>query len=259
MKVLIFATSICRNPFEAKTINYWIRLIERTPYNWLIVDSGSPRDQLAQVTQASHIPFEKQDTDELFDYKIVRRESYVGFKTNVGHPNDSIHSGSHRAIQQGIKIAIDNEYDYAVFVENDLLCNLNIAAICRDMDKKKLKVVSCRSKHYNWLESGLIFMNLKFVQDINLIGKLPWRDNGYQKVPLPKTEHLLEQIFGMKNIDFRPWRGDRIEDRHPLTTEGMHYITHFNEKERQEFFKWAMATGFTREVDDELRTSTTCS
>ena len=245
-KALIFGSFLCPNPYSAWLIDRWIRLTERFPCDWLLVDSPSPPEYLAMSEGLKDVPYEMQDTDEIFDYVVKRRKTCLSFKTNFGHTCFGPHDTFARAFCQGVKCAIDSGYEYVAYIQGDMLCNLPVMDVVKDMKQRSLKVVSTRLMCGHCMEAGLMFMDVAFLREIDIVTKFAWRDQGSKNFPGRLDEDVLENIIGTDNIDFRPWRGARMDGVPYGHTKEWHFITHCSPEKADEFFEYAMTHGPAR-------------
>ena len=61
-----------------------------------------------------------------------------------------------RAFSQGLLCAVSGGYDYVVHVEGDLLTRLDVPAICRMMQERRIDALSAVTPLLGWLETGLV-------------------------------------------------------------------------------------------------------
>jgi hypothetical protein len=159
-------------------------------------------------------------------------EKWISFKDNIGHLSITGKDGWGRAFCHGVDLAIKNKFDYVVHIEGDLLFSGDVIDICLSMKKLGLEVLAPRSQMWNWLETGLLFMNVNFMQSINFSKRYNWPTRKKGDGP----ELIVEKIIGKENIAYSRWIGDR-DDMDHVDPEKSIYITHCTTEKRQRFMK----------------------
>jgi hypothetical protein len=202
MKVLIIGTTYEANQERARLHDLWVKLHSylNPSCDLLLVDSASPwRPSLAE----RHPNFLSHPAKYML---------YV-FPDNLGHfdhPPAGGRDGWGRALSFGLQFAMDFHYDYVVHIEGDSLCRLNFLKIARQMQKENIEVASTSVfiDQSNFVESGLMFFSVPYLQTSNFIARYNWA----ARTRHPYTEEVLFQIFG-SSLKWMPWKTRRCDDR----------------------------------------------
>jgi len=180
---------------------------------------------------------------DLFAYPFFPSHAdIVSFADNIGHLAKNGRDGWGRAFCQGLKIALDNYFDYVVHIESDLLARIDILNIIRLMQSKNIKVFTAVN-HYNMIETGLMFFDVNYVRKTRLIEKYNYKEMGQSIFDLP--ENHLQKILGDDLYIARQIKGMR-DDQNQLTTDNiseMHFITHATQDIRKAFIKLPILKG----------------
>jgi hypothetical protein len=169
--------------------------------------------------------------------QLDRRINVFNFPDNIGHLSRRTvtpgKDGWGRAFCQGLTIAIDGHYEYAVHIEADSLFRLPVLSICRQMQRDNIKaasipVLSGDRVLRHWVETGLMFFDAEFLRLSDFIGRYDWPNR--RAVPTP--EAVIKRIIG-PHLTMMPWRGMR-QDKLPtinhrnIAGAGFDWITHFH-------------------------------
>lgn len=180
-RVLIFGTSYIKDAVDLWIIRQWAHL-NRTlnpDADLLIVDSASP------VPLPGGIPF-------------------LQLGDNIGHLSRGGRDGWGRAFCSGLRQAAN--YDWVVHIETDVLFARPVAAMIDRMWLRGVRVTAPWAAPYMFPETGLMFMDANWLDDVRLAEKYDW-ENG---TTLPELQ--IEQICG-EELFIAPLRGARDDSR----------------------------------------------
>ena len=234
MKTLIFGTMYLKNEKDCMFVNAWYECWKRynSQYDFLLIDSNSNEKWLKSLNIST--PRKIFEYDDIFTFSISKKENLVSFINNVGHLDYNGHDGWGRAFCTGVANAIFNNYHYAVHIESDLLFKGDVSEIIREMYENYYYAVSTKSWLLNWLETGLIFMDVNYLDHIQFISKYNWKCLKKGNSP----ELIIPSILG-GNLDivYKYWYGDRNDTKHIhlKDIERCIYLTHCSEEEIQLF------------------------
>lgn len=135
---------------------------------------------------------------------------------NIGHLAKGGKDGWGRAFCTGLRYAIDHDYDYAVHIEGDSLCALDVMRACGTMHRHGLGAISTPvrgTKRYekNWMETGLIFLDVDYAGENHVIEHYNWRDDSYKQYP-QTPEFWLYRVLGSNlhmQLNWRTLRDDK--------------------------------------------------
>jgi hypothetical protein len=162
-------------------------------------------------------------------------ELYI-FPDNIGHHARGGGDGWGRAFSKGLWWATEGgfDFDYVVHIEGDSLFRLPVTPICEQM---KTEGIECASipvdtggKGVNgWVETGLMFFSVPYLQRIDFITKYAWEKR--------KTwpEIFIADLLG-KDLRYMDWRGAR-DDHGQMTHENVQqydWITHCHDPQLYE-------------------------
>lgn len=210
MRVLIFGTTYCDTAEKEQLTRTWGTLHHalNPECDQLLVDSASP------------VPV-RDDS-----FAVVRQ-----LGDNIGHLSRGGQDGWGRAFCTGLHHAIDECYDYAVHIEGDSLCRLDVMKICEQMRDSggvawSAPVCGTRRVEKGWVETGLMFLDVEYVDESRLVGRYNWRDGASKKYP-HTPEIVLHDLFG-EELEMQNWSVTR-DDQRTLTVDNVvqyDWITH---------------------------------
>ena len=185
MKVLIFGTTYIDTETKQKLACQWDAMHEAL----------NPGCDLLLV-----------DSDSLFPAHGVHSTLQLG--NNIGHLSRGGQDGWGRAFCAGLQYAIYRGYDYAVHIEGDSLCKLDVMKMCKEMWCTGTvccgtDVIGTKHKEKNWVETGLMFFDVQFLQRSQLITRYDWNDGGKKRYP-NTPEAVLFELLG-NNLTMMPW------------------------------------------------------
>lgn len=164
---------------------------------------------------------------------------------NIGHLARGGQDGWGRAFCTGLQWAIDGGYDYAVHVEGDSLCSLDVGSICSRMQLSGacamgVPVRGTRSIENNWIETGLLFLDVDYARDSDIVGKYDWKNGTAKRYPTTPEYHV-HNILG-EHLQIADWRTMR-DDCNVLTGSSVgdyNWITHARPEISDKFYDLAM-------------------
>src|SRR5580765_1730311 len=127
---------------------------------------------------------------------------------NIGHLSREGKDGWGRAFCAGLQYAMDTEYDYVVHIEGDSLCRRSVIPVCQEMFWDDtfvctVPVRGTRRPERNWVETGLMFFDVRKLNSRNFIELYDW-NNGrakcYPHTPEARIYDLLKD-----ELEMLPW------------------------------------------------------
>jgi len=190
----------------------------------LIVDSASPNPPAVFLEP---IGFRRYTGRE------HRPRTVYEFEHNLGHLNTTGRDGWGRAICKGIELAYMDRYDYIAYMDVDIVFTRPVRPIIEKMARFGVKAACPMDTLYNFLENGLMFLDVAYLEATNFVERYDWPNRGNvaltpQNIPEMIFEQLLEHsIFTL------PLRGLRNDlDRVTVNNlagsfpYGVDYLTH---------------------------------
>ncbi len=213
MRVLIFGTTYTDTMEKVEIEDKWINL-HRTlnpTCDLMLVDSASPLRSVAR-------------TDDVHVLQL---------NNNIGHLGRSGRDGWGRAFCAGLQYAVENYYDFVVHVEGDSLLRQPVMPFCECMKDNELESFVCgvngtKFKEFRWVETGMMFMSVPYVQESNFIERYNWQDGASKKYPhTPEAVvyEMLEQDDALSVVPLNVMR----DDQHLMTKDNIgeyDWITH---------------------------------
>jgi len=224
LRVLIFGTVFAATEEQAELARLWghMHSVLNQECDLLLVDSDSPHliaDDFAPVIQLGD---------------------------NIGHLSRGGADGWGRAFCTVLNYAIDRRYDYVVHIEGDSLCSLDVARVCRTMSDHDLCAVGVPARglqreEKGWIETGLMFMDVDYLEDNRIVQQYRWQDHSYKNYP-QTPEFWLKQLFGSNLRMKNNWRTLR-DDCGILTVDSVRnydWITHSTPEIYAAFSEYAL-------------------
>lgn len=201
MKTLIFGTVYCDTEEKCKLAWMWGKLHRALNHDCdlLLVDSKSP------------MPIYGAPTLQLGD--------------NIGHLARKGQDGWGRAFCAGLRYAIVNEYDYVVHIEGDSLFRFCVTPYCEFMHKHDLPTFVCgingtRYEEFAWVETGIMFFSVPYVQSSRLIERYNWTDGKSKQYPNTPEAVIWKMLRDDKTLNMVPIKVMR-DDKGVLTPENV--------------------------------------
>jgi hypothetical protein len=233
MKVLIFGTMYLKNEMSCKFVNAWYECWQRynSQYDFLLIDSNSDEKWIQKLDMT--VQRKIIQSYDIFTISIDKRENIISFPDNIGHLFSTGRDGWGRAFCTGIANGIFNNYDYVVHIESDLLFKGNVSDIVKEMHEKSYPILSTKSWVHEFLETGLMFMSVSFLNNIQFLSKYNWKSLTRKDYP----EWIIPNIIGTQNVNLKYWIGDRndfgqIKDN---DVKKCIYLTHCNKEQLRLF------------------------
>jgi hypothetical protein len=194
MRTLLFGTTYVDTPEKRAIQSLWFEMAARNPAcDALIVDSHSPL--------LPDVP------------KGVR---YFDCGANIGHVNKGGRDGWGRAFTTALSEAIDKDYDWAVHVEGDSLCKLDIGATVEELELSGDSVATIPvSSMPSWPETGLMFFSVEWLRERKFIERYDWQ----HRTKYPEPERVIKALLGTEVVHLQA-RGMR-DDFHQLTVDNV--------------------------------------
>ena len=234
MKNFIFGTMYINSAEDEHYPIEWFSQIKKCApaahHFSLLIDSSSPKEFVP-----SGMKYIKEIHSNLFTYPLFDfHVDIISFIDNIGHLAKNGRDGWGRAFCQGLKIAMDNYFDYVVHVESDLLARIDIENVIRFMQSKNIKAFTAVN-YYNMIETGLMFFDVNYIKAVGLIEKYNYKEMGQSIFDHP--ENHLQKILGDDLYIARQIKGMR-DDQKQLITDNisdMHFVTHASSDIRKAF------------------------
>lgn len=226
MRVLIFGTVYADTKEKQDLAAQWASLHRAVnpACDLMLVDSASP-------------------------YSVGHLVPTLQLGNNIGHLGRSGADGWGRAFCEGLKYASENYYDYVVHVEGDSLLRVPVVKFCEFMSDNDLQTFVCavngtKFKEFGWVETGMMFMSVLYVQQSNFIERYNWQDGASKKYPHTPEAVVYEILEKDEVLAVAPLRLMR-DDRHVLTKENLgeyDWITHTTPEIFSTFVSSSMVT-----------------
>lgn len=210
---MIFGTAYVADQNRAWLVDKWIRLM-----SWI-----NPSCRLEIIDSASPIPID--DLDLCYIHQIG---------DNIGHLGSTGRDGWGRAFSIGLQRAIEGNYEYVALIDTDILFTVEVDTLVDQMRKENIKYGTVRGDPYAWMEGGIVFAEVEWLQDIDFIGRYDWE--GVRLGIFP--EFRLMNIAGTNLHDFNIY-GRRNDDGliTPDSAMGVRWITHAPKEVYEEFIR----------------------
>jgi hypothetical protein len=222
IRILVFGTAYCATARRLRLLEQWAEALQRVApdCDHLVVDSQSPVFDTAAHPLLSRFGACRPCPGEPAPVPVGHR-SIIGFPDNVGHLSAGGADGWGRAFSQGLLCAVAGRYDYVVHVEGDLLTRLDLPAICRMMQERRIDALGAITPGLGWLETGLVFLAVDYVRRARLVERYDWS----RRSPYPYPEAVLGELLG-GDLFLQLWRGAK-DDAAVLTygADELHWLT----------------------------------
>lgn len=220
-RVLIFGTTYVDTPERLRLTHQWCELHRHLnpDCDLLLVDSASPLGPL--------VPERFEGDVEVFS-----------FADNIGHlsrngpkgPASKGRDGWGRAFVRGLDHALTGGYDFVVHIEGDSLFRKPVMPIVRDMQRTGAKVTSVpvegtKRKEVGWVETGLMFMDCRYLEDADFINRYDWTKRTERPTPEKVIFGLLGSDLAMMDPLWQAQRGDKSQITVENVTE-LDWVTH---------------------------------
>jgi len=237
IRILVFGTAYCATPRRLRLLEQWAEALQRVApdCDHLVVDSQSPVFDTTAHPVLSRFGACRPCPSEPTPMPVGHR-SIIGFPDNVGHLSAGGADGWGRAFSQGLLCAVSGGYDYVVHVEGDLLTRLDLPAICRMMQDRRIDALGAVTPGLGWLETGLVFLAVDYVRRTRLVERYDWS----RRLPYPYPEAVLGELLG-GDLFLQLWRGAK-DDVAVLSygADELHWLTKVNDPTAHDRF---MASG----------------
>jgi len=125
------------------------------------------------------------------------------------------HDEAARSRRKGFEMAIGAGYDWMAYIECDLLFSKSVMPIIDKLERHKIKVAAAFEHQYQFIESQLMFYDLRYLAEIDFIKKWNWNAS-----KVPKFDELRQEEFFSDELFILPLRGMR-NDIDFVTPENM--------------------------------------
>ncbi len=228
-RILIVGTSYvgpAAQSYGERLVTLWAKLaMHLNPdCDILVVDSASPNPPAEFLKPLGFKPYTgiKQHPRAVFE-----------FADNIGHLNVTGRDGWGRAISKGIELAWREDYDYIAYMDVDIVFTRAVRPIIEKMAKFGVCAACPMDTLYNFLENGLMFLDVGYLEATDFVARYDWPNRGNER---PTTENIPEMIFEklLEDAIFTlPLRGlrndlDRITVNNLANSfpYGIDYLTH---------------------------------
>lgn len=190
-KTLIFGGCCVQNEERRELVTLWARLTRHLnpDTDILLMDSEGAFDPTYFIPKDLNI--------EIFKYG-----------NNPGHLSHGGGDGAGRTFCDGLEMAYERGYDYAVHLETDFLFARPIIPYVEKLARIGVKAACTWCMFYQFLEWGISMFNTKYMHDIDFSAKYNWQQppNGdYNYIPEWRVERIVEDelmllpIRGIRN------------------------------------------------------------
>ena len=102
-----------------------------------------------------------------------------------------------RAFCEGLKLAIDLDYDFVVHIETDSLFRIPVLPIVLRMSERHINVASVpigygEAQRSTWVETGLMFFSVEYLKKSNFIAGYDWKN----RTAKPEPEIVIRRVLG---------------------------------------------------------------
>jgi hypothetical protein len=216
-RVLLFGTSYCEGQPARHLFTQWLDLVTKLNLDAdiLVVDSASP------------------------DLPDTGRARVLQLGDNIGHLTKTGRDGWGRAFCAGLQAAVDGGYRWAVHIETDLLFSRPVAPTLDKMSRSGVRVAAAVAHPWQWLESALVFADIGYVENTNLIERYDWENVTPTDFPEVRLERLTKrEVFA---LPFRGYRNDlgavTVQNMRKFFPTGIDWITHADAAVCREFLR----------------------
>jgi glycosyltransferase involved in cell wall biosynthesis len=205
MKTLIVGTSYVHGASAATVFGLWAKTVRalNPDTDVLVVDSKSPT--------------------ALPDHGFRQHT----FPENIGHRSLNGKDGWGRAFVYGLQWAMDQDYEWVVCMDCDLLFARPVAETVEKMARYGVRCAAPMAFPYQFTETALSFWNVGYLKEIDLIGKYDWQTPKTVLNPEQHIDNICKDA--MFALPFRGMRNDgRITGQHLRMAfqNGIDWITH---------------------------------
>ena len=211
MRKLIYGLTYLNDFGKVELVEMWLQLVQHFNPDCDIVVIDTPanpsfaelvpslqRVKCVSVAEGGPLP------------KLKPGLNWISFTDNIGHLSLTGQDGWSRAFCRGIQIGLEQHYDYVAHIEGDLLCSLRFNDVIADMKRHHAGAMSTIATKWNFMETGIIFMDCNYLRQIEFLKHYDWRTICKDHVPyLP--EFMVHQMMG-EGLLYRLWSGGRDED-----------------------------------------------
>ena len=193
-EILLFGTTWVDTLEKRAVQNMWFDMAKRNhKCEALIVDCNSPMLPLVP----SHV-------------------MYYTHEDNIGHLSRGGRDGWGRAFCHGLDHAVRHGYRWAVHVECDSICKLDIVQEAERLDLAEHPVATIPlSSWAGHIETGLMFFSVEWLRDKRFTERYDWM----RRVRYPEPEKVVKYLCD-EDLHLQGWRGMR-DDFHELTEDNV--------------------------------------
>ena len=189
-KILIFGGTFCDTEENRDMVLLWSKIVRglNADCDVMVIDSVSPFDPRVFLGGTVEV---------------------VGFETNVGHLCRGGQDGAGRTLCEGMLIAAERGYDFAVHWETDLLFARPIRPIIEKMARTGVKISALSQKYYQFLEWGISFFDVRHMIATRFVERYCWQTAPKCPIPEVRIEQLTQDDLFV--LPFRGMRNDMNE------------------------------------------------
>lgn len=233
-RVLIFGTTYVDTAERLALTQQWLDLHgTRNPdCDLLLVDSASPVRQLVEDRHGRLVGvggvLDGHNVVMNFSEAIGVPIRVHAFTDNIGHLSRGGRDGWGRAFCHGLKTALGEGYEYVAHIEGDSLLRLPVMPIIERMKRETIAVASVpvegtKRKEIGWVETGLMFFNVKWLAETKFIERYDWANRKERPTP----ERVIFDLIGA-DLTMLPLRAERA-DKSQVTVDNvgdLDWVTH---------------------------------
>lgn len=238
-KILIAGSVHVNNFWKRDLLQYWDACLSQKNLDCdlLLVDSCSPimPEHFLGWGVESHLC---DDPLEFPKLKTTTKKTIIRMIEDIKHPfygGGTLDAGS-QALALMATYAINQAYDYWVYIEGDALFARPIRPLCDKLARHKIGWASCLDPIYRWVQSEVMFFGVDWLKKANFIERFNWKTPVNRLDRMSFVEARIERTFG-DDLFFLPLRGFKNEAnqarwdnmQNMIKTHGLDFITHTND------------------------------
>ena len=195
MKSFIFSAVSIENPAHAELLQTWLELVQHLnpEQDILLVDNKSDPLWLNLVPALKDIPVNIIPEGAPLP-PLQKGINFVSFPENVGLLTKGGRDGRGRAFVRGVQCAIQHNYDYAAHIEFNLLFKYPVQNFFKMLRHHGAGCVSCVEPNYFFMETGVCFLDIKYLKERSFIENYDWQNRAAH----PHPEYVVEAILAPK-------------------------------------------------------------
>lgn len=221
-KVLVFGT-MYHEEETGYQVEEWMKQNMKIANNgqinpqWQLIDSKSP-------IEIDHFLFGAYSTD------------YFTFPDNIGHLARNGRDGWGRAFCRGVEIAIEQNYDWLVHIESDMLSRVDVANVIEFLKKHGMDFAAPLN-HYGLIETGLMWMRVQALKEVGFIEQYDWEHSPVEPLPEDRVHDIFMDTGKLVIMRSCPGMRDDGKDFPMASLKNLLFLTHASREKREAFMQ----------------------